>query len=244
MHSLWMSSVIVVALGVLLIIIGLLKSWFLIIVGSLLVIMGAIRLYFIKDREDQLDFTKFQDDMVAKKLADYPIMYNAYHLEAKLLYGENDGILLEDEKHDVYLAVIDTKQAALDIQDRMKDNCSELYLFSKEYVSVFQKEYPYISERTLWFNKDDNYYEIKLNNDYELKESSLYYDSNKVASYHLDELLGISIDGASSNQQLLVSAANNELIKKGLKSYTLINEDDLKWNKQSFMILKYKKDSN
>lgn len=104
-------------------------------VGVFLLGIAAMRLLLFKKFQNMTYDEINSDDQIGLYLKQneglYVEMYDAYkYREAELLYGENDGILLYDDKQDIYLATATTKAGAQDIMAHIPVNFDGIQSYS------------------------------------------------------------------------------------------------------------------
>lgn len=169
----------------------------------------------------EVDYKTIQDDMIAKKLKTndgrYAMMYNLYKSNhCELLYGENDGILLYDNKNDLYMVSTSSVAACKDIVSKMKYSTNELLIFDTEYVNEFINEYRNYEEIIYYVNYENNRYTIK-NSEYQTDDIDI-----KSANYEVTK--GIYFDALAKQKKYMFAKKNNELIDDKVYSYTFDTE--------------------
>lgn len=183
--------------------------------GILLMVMGIIRFFIIKNAANNRTEIIKSDDLIMKYLKQDCILY-AQMIEAyssdycKLIYGENDGVLLYDERMDYYLASAKTKNGAFDIIRKVK-SCAALICFDEVLYEEVEKKLHYNSifeAYNVLYQKDSGF---NINSSAEVKMLDNSYlniikQNYPIKQYANDEyLLGVI------NRGMIGVFVNNEL---------------------------------
>lgn len=121
MKRMHFDTIILLVLGGFLFVSGMSEKSIFSVVGLGVMALGIVRFFLIRQAMlYQDDETDNSEDMIVTYLKRHPrrnahMLYSYRYGNAKLLYGENDGVLLYDEKMDYYLASALTTAAVKDI---------------------------------------------------------------------------------------------------------------------------------